>query len=365
MSSLKAYHTYSYKEKTYPKESGGLTVQDKKAKKHLEDKISEKFDVDFCEITFDPIGISTVNILRSVDVDKGSEVIIPVIAPLGIQKAIEIIGAVPRYADVTDANAVLDISCVKKLVNSKTAAIISRPNWGYPATTSQLAEFANQKKIPLLTDFTEAIGTRNGKKLEGTFGTMGFCYTSLNAMLRTDEQHCIVITNNAEAIQQFRDIDKKTSFVKPRKKLDNKPHKNYKQVLQDLENLDDYIEQLHKRFWTWNNLLAETREFMQPVWLGGAVKYNYQTVLFNLSEEVNTPAYKLIDLLDEKHILPNYKVNKIDLLDDDEHNTKYYPNAHYLKDKIFPLQVDIFQPGEGEEIKMKKTVKYLHQIFNG
>lgn len=113
-------------------------------------------------------------ILKSLNLKKDDEVIIPAytfyIVPLVIKK----LGLKPVFVDINLNTANIDVSQIKNKITKKTKAIIVTHLFGRPADIKEISEIAQKKKIYIIEDCAQAHGTEYKGKKVGSFGEAGF-----------------------------------------------------------------------------------------------------------------------------------------------------------------------------------------------
>jgi perosamine synthetase len=108
--------------------------------------------------------------LRGLEIGPGDEVIASPHSFRETVHAIVLAGARPVFADIDYWSGTIAASKVEPLITDKTKAIVASNTNGHPAPWSELKEIAQKRRIPLLEDSTEAIGSRYKNQLVGTFG---------------------------------------------------------------------------------------------------------------------------------------------------------------------------------------------------
>ena len=133
--------------------------------------------------------------LASVGVSSGDEVITTAwtfVAPI---ETIVALGAIPVLANIDEAYH-LDPIEVKKLITSKTKAVISVPMWAAPKM-DELTKICKDNNIVLVEDAAQSLGASyKGKKL-GTFGKVGSFSFDFGKTLHTGEGG-MIITNDKD-----------------------------------------------------------------------------------------------------------------------------------------------------------------------
>lgn len=125
--------------------------------------------------------------LFSLGIKKGDEVVVSSTCPLMTVLPIIAIGARPVFCDTEEENFGLDIDDLKKIISTKTKAIIEVPMWGYPTSVDKSREFIRSKKIPLILDLAQAHGTTLGGKYLSAYGDISCFSTHERKILSTGE----------------------------------------------------------------------------------------------------------------------------------------------------------------------------------
>ena len=110
--------------------------------------------------------------LKALDIGVGDEVIISSHTYVATANAIEMVGAVPVFADIDKDNLLCPVSAAEK-INSKTKAIMPTQLNGRCANMDELRALANKYNIHLAEDSAQGLGARYGEQFAGTFGAFG------------------------------------------------------------------------------------------------------------------------------------------------------------------------------------------------
>ena len=120
------------------------------------------------------------NILKKNKVERGSECIIPAVCWSTTLWPILQSGLKPVFVDVDINNFCIDYSSLKKKVTRKTKVIILVNVLGNCPELNKIKRFAKKKKIYLIEDNCESLGSKYNNKFLGThgdFGTFSFYYS--------------------------------------------------------------------------------------------------------------------------------------------------------------------------------------------
>ncbi len=116
--------------------------------------------------------------LRAACIGQGDEVIIPTFCCRTVLPPIHAVGAQPVFADV-DANLSLDMISTMRVLSPHTRAVLVPHLFGNPVDIEQFVRLCAQKRLLLIDDACQALGsTFRGKPsgLAGDFGVWSFGY---------------------------------------------------------------------------------------------------------------------------------------------------------------------------------------------
>lgn len=108
--------------------------------------------------------------LRGLGVNPGDEVITVSHSAVATVAAIEMIGAIPVFADIEEDTRCIDPSKIEELISSKTKVIIPVHIYGQPARMSEILAVARKYGLKVLEDCAQAHGAKIGDKKVGSFG---------------------------------------------------------------------------------------------------------------------------------------------------------------------------------------------------
>ena len=116
--------------------------------------------------------------LAALGVGKGDRVIVPTLTYIACANAIRYCGAVPIFCDSRKSDWQMDVDHVSKLVNlyENIKAIIAVHLYGAPCDISFLEKFCYERKIHLIEDAAQAIGSAVDDRPVGSFGDVS-CFS--------------------------------------------------------------------------------------------------------------------------------------------------------------------------------------------
>ena len=144
--------------------------------------------------------------LAACDIEPGSEVITAPITDAGTIVPILFQQAVPVFADVSESLAI-DIADVRRKITPKTSAIVVVHLFGNAAEVDLLREIADEHRLALIEDCSQAHVTQYKGRYLGTFGHIGAFSLQQSKHMTTGEGG-MVVTNDPRLARRaalFRD----------------------------------------------------------------------------------------------------------------------------------------------------------------
>lgn len=108
--------------------------------------------------------------LKSCGVKPGDEVITVSHTAVATVAAVELIGAVPVFADIDPVTRCMDPGLVPGLVTSRTKAVLPVHMYGQPAPMPEICEIARRNGLYVVEDCAQACGAEISGKKVSTFG---------------------------------------------------------------------------------------------------------------------------------------------------------------------------------------------------
>lgn len=113
--------------------------------------------------------------LRALGVGPGDEVVTSPFSFVATGAAISLVGARPVFADI-GWDGILDPDCAEKAVTPKTKAVLPVLWAGLPGRLDALRNLCDRRRLPLVLDAAQAVGTKFGGEAVGAFGEAS-CYS--------------------------------------------------------------------------------------------------------------------------------------------------------------------------------------------
>jgi perosamine synthetase len=134
--------------------------------------------------------------LQALGIGEGDEVIIPSFAFVAVANSVRYVRAVPVFADIDPVTLNLDPEAVRKVITSRTRAVMAVHTFGCPADLGALSMLVAEHNLFLIEDACEALGAEQGNQKVGVVGRFGVFSFYPNKPITTGEGG-VLITNDA------------------------------------------------------------------------------------------------------------------------------------------------------------------------
>jgi len=134
--------------------------------------------------------------IGALEIGYGDEVIVSPYTMSACALAPMIYGAIPVFADVDDMGS-LDPKSIKKLVSSKTKAILVVHQFGIPAQMDEIMSIAKEYNLKVIEDCAQAHGAKYKDKYIGTIGDIGVFSLNVNKTIQSGEGG-VCVTNDED-----------------------------------------------------------------------------------------------------------------------------------------------------------------------
>ena len=157
--------------------------------------------------------------LRVVGVQPGDEVLMPSLSFIATANAAAYLNAIPHFLDISDKTLGISPEKMKEYLRSavikkktgvyskasgrRIGAIVPVHIFGFPAEVDQICEIAAEFEIPVVEDAAEALGSRIGGSMCGSFGVTSALSFNGNKLV-TSGGGGAVLTNDPKIEQRIR-----------------------------------------------------------------------------------------------------------------------------------------------------------------
>ncbi len=176
--------------------SGCLSRTGGRMVKRLEHEFAAMLDLPFAIACSS--GTSAVHLcISALNLEPGEEIIVPPITDIGTILPILWQNALPVFADVDPLTMTLDPNDVSRKITRKTRAIIAVHLAGQMCDMDALKRIADDRKLTLIEDCSQAYWAEYKGNLAGTMGDMA-CFSLQQSKHVTCGEGGLMVTRNAE-----------------------------------------------------------------------------------------------------------------------------------------------------------------------
>jgi len=151
-------------------------------------------------------------ILKSLDLKKGDEVIIPAFTCVVVPNAIIYAGLKPVYVDISPATYNMDVNLIEKKITSRTKVIICQNTFGLSSDLESIILLAKKYNLFTIEDCTHGFGGFYNGKPNGSNCDAAFFSTQWNKPFSTGIGGFLVV-NNGTLLDRLKDVEKQK--IKP------------------------------------------------------------------------------------------------------------------------------------------------------
>ena len=139
--------------------------------------------------------------LKTLDIQKDDEIIIPTYVCSSVLKTIELAGAKAKIIDISE-DYCINSHIIEKSITNRTKAVIVVHTFGISANIEPIMNLLKNRGIYLIEDCAHSIGGQYNNKKLGSFGDMSFFSFQATKMLTSGEGGAVIL-NNELLIDKF------------------------------------------------------------------------------------------------------------------------------------------------------------------
>ena len=140
--------------------------------------------------------------LIALKIQEKQEVLVPSFTFIATANSVRMVNATPKFVDIENETFGIDPIEIEKNISKKTKAIIPIHFAGIPCKINEIQSIAKNKKIPIIEDAAEGLGSKIKNKNLGTFGDISIFSFAGNKILTTGEGGAIV-TNSKKIFDRL------------------------------------------------------------------------------------------------------------------------------------------------------------------
>lgn len=144
--------------------------------------------------------------LKALDLEPGSEVIVPPITDAGGTMPVVMMNCIPIPADAEPGSLNTSAAQIKQVLSERTAAIIVTHIAGHPVDMDPILELAAERGIPIVEDCAQSHGALYKGRMVGTLGAIAAFSTMFGKQHSTGAQGGVVFTRDTLLFARVRQI---------------------------------------------------------------------------------------------------------------------------------------------------------------
>lgn len=142
--------------------------------------------------------------LRALEIEPGSEVLVPANSFIASAAAVVAAGAVPRFVDVEQDSGLIDVDSCEAWVSSRTRAVMVVHLYGRMADMEPITGFARRHGLAVIEDAAQAHGAERAGRRAGAVGEVGCFSFYPGKNMGAFGDAGAVVTNDAEVERRLR-----------------------------------------------------------------------------------------------------------------------------------------------------------------
>jgi len=144
--------------------------------------------------------------LRALDLEPGSEVIVPSVTDPGGMMPVPLTMCIPVPADSDPGSILTSAGQIKAVLTDRTSAIVVAHMGGHPVDMNPILELAAERQIPVVEDCAQAHGAVYKGRMVGTLGTISAFSTMFGKHHSTGGQGGVIFTRDPLLLAKARQI---------------------------------------------------------------------------------------------------------------------------------------------------------------
>jgi|HubBroStandDraft_1064217.scaffolds.fasta_scaffold00439_6 perosamine synthetase len=144
--------------------------------------------------------------LRALELEPGSEVVVPAITDSGGTMPVAMLGCIPIPADSDSGSLNISAEQISKVLSDRTSAIVVAHISGRPVDMDPILELASERQIPVVEDCAQAHGALYKGRMAGSLGTISAFSTMFGKQHSTGGQGGVVFTKDTLLFARVRQV---------------------------------------------------------------------------------------------------------------------------------------------------------------
>jgi len=144
--------------------------------------------------------------LRACGIGPGDEVLCPSFTYIATADSVSLLGATPVFVDIEPQTFTIDARKIEERITPRTKAIIPVHLYGQAAEMDPIVEIARRRKLRIIEDNAQAMGSMYKGKYTGTIGDIGCLSFFPSKNLGACGDAGMVVTNSEDLTKRLRSL---------------------------------------------------------------------------------------------------------------------------------------------------------------
>lgn len=181
-----------------------------KAINTLEEEFKNYLGVKYA-ISFNSGRSSLLAILKSLELQKGSEILLQAFTCNAVPNPVIWSGFKPVYVDCDEKTFNIDAEDLKKKITKNSRAVVVQHAFGLPCEMDEILEICRQYSLILIEDCAHSLGAEYKNKKVGTFGQVSFFSFSRDKVI-SSVYGGIVATSDDNLVQKIKEYQRRIEY---------------------------------------------------------------------------------------------------------------------------------------------------------
>ena len=144
--------------------------------------------------------------LRSLDIKKGDEVLVPQFSWISTASCVSMVGATPVFCEIDILSYHMSLDSIKRMYSDKVKAIVYPHLFGNMSDTKEILEFCKEKNIAFIEDAAQSLGSSLNNVRAGSIGDISCLSFNANKVVAGIAGGGAVLTDDKEKADLFRKL---------------------------------------------------------------------------------------------------------------------------------------------------------------
>lgn len=207
--------------------------------------------------------------VQALNLEKGTEVILPTFTIISCAQAITKAGLIPVVVDCEMDTWNMDVDQIEEAITSRTSAIMVVHIYGLPVKMDKVLELARKYDLKIIEDAAEVHGQTYNGKMCGSFGDISIFSFYPNKHITCGEGG-MILTDDDQLAERCRGV--RNLFFSSRRYVHEEIGSNFRMTnmqaalaVAQLEKIDEHINRKREIGRLYDNLLSDFNDVLKPI----------------------------------------------------------------------------------------------------